>query len=188
MQSSLSELAAPNALEKRTPRVAEQARPMLARSFVCYAAFWSALVCAYLFLGAPRVWEAIRELHFGPARSYHTTDGYLRALLQISDGSERIQRVFAALPPRRPVAVLYPEGNEEAIFLNYVLGYFAWPREVQSIAVTRANAAARLRALDRHSLGVIFFCELPPPPREELQLQIGSRIVMVPLAPRESTP
>ncbi len=188
MPSSLSDAAPLNTLATRTPLAPAASRGTSARVPFWSVAIWSALGAGFLFLGAPRVWEAVRESHFGPALPYHTTNSYLLSLLKISDGSERLLRVFAALPTSRPVAVILPEGNDDAIFLEYVLSYFAWPREVQSIAVTRANARARLQSLDRDSLGAIFFCKLPPPPELGPRLQIGSSIVMVPLSPKTSAP
>lgn len=104
------------------------------------------------------------------------------ALLKVHNGSERLLQAFSALPPKAPVAVILPDGNEESIFLGYIVSYFAWPREVRFVPATRANAAEQLRSLDRTSLGAIFFCGIDPPTGMQPVVPIGSHLVMIPTA------
>jgi hypothetical protein len=135
---------------------------------------------AFVIISAPHVWEAVRITSFGPILQYHTTNIYMVALLKVRDGPERLLKVFSALPPKRPIAVVLPEGNEENIFVSYVVSYFAWPREVHFVPVKRANAIRQLESLDRASLAAIFFCGINPPAAMQPVIRIGSGLVMVP--------
>jgi hypothetical protein len=129
-------------------------------------------------LAAPRVWDTIRHGHFGPVLPYHTTNSYMVGLLGVQDGSERLSKIFEALPRGQPVAVVVPDRNEKAIFLGYLVSYFAWPREAHSISVTRANAAEQLRSLKESPPAAIFFCGITPPPDLQPAFRIGTNLVM----------
>jgi hypothetical protein len=148
------------------------------------------MACAFVIMGAPRVWEAIRERSFGPIQPYHTTNSYAVALLKVHHGSERLIQVFSALPPTRPIAVILLDGNDESIFVGSLVSYFGWPREMRSVPVRRANAARQLQSLDRASLAAIFFCGIDPPAAMPPVIRIGSGLVMVPTAatPEASVP
>ncbi|MEP6809985.1 MAG: hypothetical protein ABI992_07060 [Chthoniobacterales bacterium] len=145
-----------------------------------YALPWAIFGVAFVLLGAFQIWPTVRGSTFGPVLPYHTTNSYLISLLKIRDGSERLQRALAALPADRPVAVLLPKDDERWIFVGYLIGYFAWPREVQIAPLTKLNAAHELHALDRDSLGGIFFAGFPPPPGFSPALSIGAGLTMVP--------
>ena len=144
-----------------------------------------AIVCAvlsgaFLIMAVPQVGEALRGTTFGPALPYQTTNSYLSVLCKVSDGSERLQQALDALPPKRPVAVILPDGIEENIFVSYVVSYFAWPREVHFVPVNRANAEHQLQALDRAELAAIFFSGMNPPSGLQPVLRIGAGLVMFP--------
>lgn len=150
---------------------------------------WHAVACAvlgsaFLIVSAPHVWEAIRATSFGPILPYHTTNSYMVTLLNVQDGSERLLLASAALPPKRPIAVVLIDRNEEgsAILSSYLVSYFNWPREVHLVPVKRENAARKLLSLDRASLAAIFFCGMDPPPGLQPVIRIGSGLVMVPTA------
>ncbi len=139
-----------------------------------------------MVVGAPRVWEALHLTAPGHVLPNHTTNSYTLALLKVPNGSERLLQAFDALPPKRPIAVVLPDGDDPSIFLGYLVSYFAWPREVHSVPVTRANATRRLQALDRASLAAIFFCGIDPPAAMQPVMQIGSGLVMIPTAAPEA--
>lgn len=143
---------------------------------------WILLGSAFLVWSAPEVWQALRVSKFGPILPYHTTNSYGVSLLQVQDASERLRGAFAGLPPG-PVAVVMPEGSDEGIFLSYLIGYFAWPREVHAVAVTRANGVRELQTLERTPIAAIFFCRLEPPADLRPVVRIGSGLVMAPRKP-----
>jgi hypothetical protein len=99
-------------------------------------------------------------------------------LLKVQDGSERLSKVFAALPREKSVAVVLPDQNEQAIFLGYLVSYFAWPREVRSVPVTRANGAEQLQSLERSAPGAIFFCGIEPPADQQPVVRLGANLLM----------
>ncbi len=131
------------------------------------------------------MWDAVRAPGFGPILPYQTTNSYGVGLLRVQDTSERLLRIFSALPPKEPVAVFLLDADDRSLFLSYLVSYFAWPREVQSIPVTRANASTHLQALDRTAVAAIIFCGLEPPPTMHPIIRIGSGLAVV---PRSATP
>ncbi|MGI9087019.1 MAG: hypothetical protein ACR2HH_04635 [Chthoniobacterales bacterium] len=143
---------------------------------------------AFLWVSAPKVWEALRPSGFGPILPYHTTNSYGVNLLHVQNASERILAAFAALPPQQPVAVILPEDDERSIFLSYLVGYFGWPREVRAIAITHQNAQQELQKLDHSSIAAIFFCGLEPPAGMRPVMRIGTGLTMVPLTSNPETP
>lgn len=140
------------------------------------------LGCAFVVVGAPHVWEALRAQHFGPALPYHTSNIYFSGLLHIPNGSERLQYAFSALPPDRPVAVVLRDDDEESTFVGYLVSYFGWPREVRFLPLKPENAAGQLQSLDRAPLGAIFFHGIDPPVTMQPVIRIGSGLVMIPTA------
>lgn len=133
----------------------------------------------FLWFSAPIVWRSLGPHPFGSIAPYHTTDPYFLALLNLPSGSQRLIRSCADLPLDRPVSVNYREGNDESLFVAYLVSYFAWPRETRLIPVNRENALARPRELDRATQAAIFFCDLPPPPASAPVISIGNKLVMI---------
>lgn len=111
---------------------------------------------------------------------YHTTNSYMVSLLGVQNGSEQIVRAFSALPRDKPAAVVVVRGDEESIFLGYLVSYFAWPREVRTIEVTSNTVADRLKSFDRTAVSAIIFCGTNALPEMTPVLPIGSRLLMVP--------
>ena len=146
----------------------------------------------FLWFSAPEVWRAIRATSFGPVLPYHTTNSYMVSLLGVEDGSERLLRAAAMLPPGRPVVILRPDGagQDVAVFSSFLVSYFNWPHEVRLIPVKRENAALQLDSIDRASVAAIFFCGIDPPPGMQPLVRIGKGLVMVPITavPEASSP
>jgi hypothetical protein len=147
---------------------------------IAHAAGWAILGCAFVVISVPHVWAAFRANSFRRIDRYHTTDGYMASLLHVTNGSERLAQACASLPPNQAVAVVLLDGDDEGVFLSHLVTYFAWPREVHSVALTRANAAAQMGALQSENLGAIFFCRVDPPPTMMPAISIGSELSMVP--------
>jgi hypothetical protein len=143
-----------------------------------HSLLWGIFGCAFVAGAAPRVWEAIGQRHFGPILPYHTTNSYMVGLLKVQDGSERLSKVFAVLSREKPVAVVLPAENEHAIFLGYLVSYFAWPREVRSVPVTRANSAEQLQSVEDSAPGAIFFCGIEPPADRQPVVRLGANLLM----------
>jgi hypothetical protein len=104
-------------------------------------------------------------------------------LLGVQDGSERLSKIFAALSAKQPVAVMVPDQDQDGIFLGYLVSYFAWPREVRSVSVTRANAVEQLKSLEQSAPAAIFFCGITPPPNLQPVIRIGTNLVMADRSP-----
>lgn len=139
-----------------------------------------ATVC--LFLGCGFLWFAGRSLVSpgtpGPISPYHTTDKYFAGLLKTRLGSQRLMQVLGALPANEPVAVLFRAGEDEDIFLAYLVAYFAWPRVAQPVPLRGDDFLQQADALHAQPFSAIFFCGVKPPPALQQTVRIGDGLVL----------
>jgi hypothetical protein len=117
---------------------------------------------------------------FGPVAPFHSTNRYLASTIHSRAGSERLLEVFALLPEKEPVAVMYRDGEEIDMFVAYAVIYFAWPRKVQAFPVQRANRASQMQALADAPVSAAFFCGMEPPPGTEPLFHLGKGLALSP--------
>lgn len=113
---------------------------------------------------------------FGPMVPFHTTNSYLATAINSRAGSERLLEVFASLPEKEPVAVIYRDEEEVDTFIAFAVIYFAWPRKVQEFQVGRENLASQMQALAEAPVSAIFFCGMEPPPGTAPLFRVGNRL------------
>ena len=78
-------------------------------------------------------------------------------------GSERLLEVFASLPEKEPVAVMYRDDEEIDTFIAFAVMYFAWPRKVQAFPIKGENLTTQMQALADAPVSAAFFCGMEPP-------------------------
>ena len=113
------------------------------------------------------VWIAVKYVtlsgKFGPMVPFHTTNSYLATAINSRAGSERLLEVFALLPEKEPVAVVYRDEEEVDMFISYAVTYFAWPRKVQAFPLRRENLTSQMQAIADAPVSATFFCGVEPP-------------------------
>lgn len=110
---------------------------------------------------------------FGPVLPFHTTNSYLATTINSRAGSERLLEVFALLPEKEPVAVIYRDEEEVDTFIAFAVIYFAWPRKVEAFPVRRENLTSQMQALADAPVSAVFFCGVKPPSGTEPLIRIG---------------
>jgi hypothetical protein len=111
---------------------------------------------------------------FGPMLPFHTTNSYLATAINSRAGSERLLEVFAVLPEKEPVAVIYRDDEEVDTFIAFAVVYFAWPRKVEAFPVRRENLTSQMQALADAPVSAVFFCGVEPPPGTAPLFRVGN--------------
>lgn len=145
--------------------------PVIAHTAVCLI-----LGGVFLWLAA---WEVAPASDFSLGRPAHSTDYYLSALIGREEGTEFLSQVFAKLPEKAPIAVIFEEENSSAGCVSFLVSYLAWPREVRLVPVRPASYRRQWQALDRADLSAVVFCGVEPPPVPGATLRLGDGMTMV---------
>ena len=111
---------------------------------------------------------------FGPIQPFHTTNSYLATAINSRAGSERLLEVFALLPEKEPVAVIYRDDEEVDTFIAFAVIYFAWPRKVEAFPVRQGNLTSQVQALASAPVSAVFFCGMEPPPGTASLFRLGN--------------
>lgn len=135
-----------------------------------HSAICAISAAAFVYIAAKYV---VFSGEFGPIVPFHSTDRFLASTIHSRAGSERLLEVFASLPEKEPIAVMYRDGEEIDMFVAYAVIYFAWPRKVQVFPITRGNLNSQMQALAGAPVSAVFFCGLEPPPGTEPLFRIG---------------
>jgi hypothetical protein len=72
--------------------------------------------------------------------------------------------------------------NAQSEFLGMMVGYVSWPREVQLIKVATPTVEKELVDINPNSVAGLVFCSVSPPSWLGKRVQLGSSIVLVPIA------
>jgi hypothetical protein len=142
-------------------------------SLIGHSAACAIVAAAFVWVGAKHVALSGK---FGPAVPFHTTNSYLATAINSRAGSERLLEVFALLPEKEPVAVIYRDEEEVDTFIAFAVVYFAWPRKVQAFQVGRDNLTSQLQALADAPVSAVFFCGIEPPAGTEPLFRVGNRL------------
>ena len=142
---------------------------------------WCALFGIFLALSIPIVGPAVFENKIGPINANHSTDSYLDGLTHIRNGSELFSQLVETLPRDKSIVIVVDAQSSPSKFLGMVVAYLAWPRDVQTVAVTPpATYSRELAAIKQDSVGAAIFCALKPPVSTKNKTDFGSNIIFVP--------
>ena len=142
-------------------------------SLIGHSAACAIAAAAFLWVAAKHV---VLSGKFGPMLPFHTTNSYLATAINSRAGSERLLEVFALLPEKEPVAVIYRDEEEVDTFIAFAVMYFAWPRKVQAFPVGRENLTSQMQALANAPVSAAFFCGVEPPSGTEPLFRVGNRL------------
>lgn len=100
------------------------------------------------------------------------TDAVLKIFFHTSGGSQIIGSHIENLPPRQPLAILYPANDLGASLASKVVGNVLWPRQAVLMPVDAATLPQTLQTLAGTQPGNaaaptpsgIFFCRMGTPP------------------------
>ena len=146
-----------------------------------HSVIWVIATAAFVGIAAKHV---VLSGEFGPVEPFHTTNRYFASTIHSRAGSERLLEVFASLPEKQPVAVMYRDAEEVDTFIAFAVIYFAWPRKVQAFPIKRGNLASQVEALAAAPVSAAFFCGVEPPAGTEPLVRLGQGLV---LSPRTTT-
>ena len=118
---------------------------------------------------------------FGPVTPFHSTNRHLASTIHSRAGSERLLQVFASLPDKEPVAVMYRDDETIDTFVAFTVTYFAWPRKVQAFPIKRGILTSHMQAAAAVPVSAVFFCGVEPPPGTEPLFHIGEGLSLTTL-------
>jgi hypothetical protein len=149
--------------------------PIIAR-----VACWASLFCVFLVLSLPIVGPNAREGRVGPFDANQSTDMYLRGLCGLLHGSETIAALLDKLPAGKPVVIFVHAQDARSGFLGMLIGYLAWPRQIQIVNVQSASSEREVSAINPALVAGLVFCFLDPPSWLGHGISAGSGILIVP--------
>jgi hypothetical protein len=137
--------------------------------------------CAYVAMAVPAVLPAMKDGSVRSLTAFQTTDTYLFACAEMTDGSQLLLDVFEALPTHKRIGVVIQENNAFSAVLGWLIAYFGWPREIKLIPNPEAGPSQKNEPIDPASFTAIFFCGVTPPARLGPGIRLGSNLVFVPI-------
>jgi hypothetical protein len=152
---------------------------MRIRSY-CHIGLWCVLFVIFLAISIPSVGRAVLENKIGPINPNHSTDAYLDGLTHVRNGSELFSRFIESTPRDKSIVIVVDAQSSPGKFLGMIVAYLAWPRDVQTMAVTPATFSRELASIKQDSVSAAIFCELKPPVWMKTKTNFGSNITFVP--------
>jgi len=149
--------------------------------FYLHIGLWCVLFAIFLAISIPSVGRAVFENKIGPINPNHSTDAYLDGLTHVRNGSELFSRFIESMPRDKSIAIVVDAQSSPGKFLGMIVAYLAWPRDVQTMAVTPATFSRELASIKRNSVSAAIFCELKPPVWMKTKTEFGSKITFVPV-------
>jgi hypothetical protein len=130
---------------------------------VLHAAFWIMLLAGFVSISAPGALRIVMRKPQAPLLPNHSSDYYLYGVTAETDGSERMVRLFEALPEKKRVAIFVRENDVGSSALAMAMAYLAWPHDVQLVPCSQSTAAERLAAIRPDSVAAVIFSQVKPP-------------------------
>jgi len=149
--------------------------------FYFHVSLWCALFAIFLGLSIPSIVRAVLENKIGPINPNHSTDAYLDGLTHVPNGSELFSRLVESTPRDKSIVIVVDAQSSPSKFLGMIAAYLAWPRDVQTIAVTPATFSPELDSIKNGSVSTAIFCALKPPVWAKNKTDFGSNITFVPV-------
>ena len=137
--------------------------------------------CAFVAMALPKVLPAVKDGSVRSLTAFQTSDTYLFACAEMTDGSRLLLDVFDALPTNKPIGVVVQEASAVSNYLGMLIAYLGWPREIKLIANPEAGPSQKNEPIDPASFTAIFFCGVTPPARLGTGIRLGSHLVFVPI-------
>jgi hypothetical protein len=144
-------------------------------------ALWCALFAIFLWISVPMVGPAITENRFGPVETNRSIDDYLRVLAGIEHAADKLSDTFARLDKKGSLVIFVRKENSPSEFLGMIIGYLAWPREVQVFSVSGPTVEKELADIKPSSVAGVVFCSVNPPAWLQTRVRLGSNVVLVPI-------
>ena len=156
--------------------------------FYLHAGLWCVLFAVFIALSIPSVVRAVLENKIGPVNPNHSTDAYLDGLTRVRNGSELFSRFIESTPRDKSIVIVVDAQSSPSKFLGMVAAYLAWPRDVQTVAVTPATFSRELSSIKQGSVSAAIFCAVKPPVWTKTKTDFGSNIFFVPVESLSSPP
>jgi hypothetical protein len=148
--------------------------------YYLHVGLWSVLFATFLAVSTPSVVRAVLENKIGPINPNHSTDAYLDGLTHVRNGSELFSRFIESTPRDKSIVIVVDAQSSPSKFLGMVVAYLAWPRDVQTVAVTPATFSRELASIKQDSVSAAIFCAVKPPVWMKTKTDFGSNIFFVP--------
>jgi len=136
---------------------------------------------AYLLTSIPIIAPVMTAGRFGPIDPFHSSNSYLEELTQTRHASERILQIVSTLPSSKTIAIALPGNDEQGAFVEEIVAYLCWPRELRWVPVANENVEDELRAIDPETLSAVIFWKVKPPSWMPPGVTWGEGITIVPL-------
>lgn len=150
------------------------------RQFVAasYYVIWTVLLAAFVSIGAREVWIGSRGafIHDGP---FSSTDAYLKALLEIPNGSEQCAGIMRQLSGSQAI-YFCPRRDPKGHFVYGLLAYLSPPRQMRMVEIEGVELEQKIASVDRRSTSALIFFGLQPP-SEFKGWRVGPNLFIVPL-------
>src|SRR3954465_4418882 len=143
--------------------------------------FFAAFCGAFAVVGAAKLCTTLTPELPRAGEASVSSDGDIRGLSGIENGSERIRQTLAALPSNKRLVIILPAHDASAAYFASLVGYVGWPRQVDAIEIDPAASIARVRAINPKTLAAILFIRVPPPPFVPRGAQWAEGLTLVPL-------
>lgn len=143
-----------------------------------YYVIWAVLLAAFVGIGAREVWSGSRGF-FIPRGPFSSTDAYLKALLEIPNGSERCAGIMRTLSGSEAI-YFCPRRDPKGSFVYGLLAYLSPPRQMRMVEIDRGEVEQGIASVDRTSTSALIFFGLQPP-SEFKGWRIGPNLFIVPL-------
>jgi hypothetical protein len=124
------------------------------------------------------VWIGSRGV-FIPGGPFSSSDAYLKALLEIPNGSERCAGIMRELSGRQAI-YFCPRRDPKADFVYGLLAYLSPSRQMRMIEIDGVELDQKIASVDRTSASALIFFGLQPP-SEFKGWRIGPNLFIVPL-------
>jgi hypothetical protein len=148
--------------------------------YYLHVGLWSVLFATFLAVSIPSVVRAVLENKIGPINPNHSTDAYLDGLTHLRNGSELFSRLAESFPRDKSIVIVVDAQSSPSRFLGMIVAYLAWPRDVQTAAVTPATFSRELASIKQDSVSAAIFCAVKPPVWMKTKTDFGSNIFFVP--------
>jgi hypothetical protein len=149
--------------------------------FYLHAGLWFVLFAVFLAISIPPVVRAVLENKIGPINPNHSTDAYLDGLTHVRNGSELFSRLIESTPRQKSIVIVVDAQSSPSKFLGMIVAYLAWPRDVQTMAVTPATFSRELASIKQDSVSAAIFCTVKPPIWMKTKTDFGTNITFVPI-------
>ncbi|MFL6531661.1 MAG: hypothetical protein ACJ8HU_09450 [Chthoniobacterales bacterium] len=151
--------------------------------------FFATLCGGFVLVGGWKLCTSLKPELPSIGDASFSSDRDIEGLCGIDHGSERIRQTLAALPSKKRLVILLPAHDASSAYFASLVGYAAWPRQVDAIEIDPRATVARVRALNPKTFAAILFLRLPPPPFVPRGVRWASGLTFVPSpAGTETTP